>query len=118
MRTKYLEKDIEVDGGVKPATVDVAAKAGANMIVSGSGVSKTSAATLQSFFHLISGKRREDLNKKREMLLSSHNNAFHFAFVNAYILFVLLVVLLTCSGLFCAFFLCAMWYCPCALIFT
>jgi len=40
VRTKYLEKDIEVDGGVKPATVDVAAKAGANMIVSGSGVFK------------------------------------------------------------------------------
>ena|ERR1719424_887832 len=40
VRAKYIEKDIEVDGGVKPATVDEVAKAGANMIVSGSGVFK------------------------------------------------------------------------------
>ena len=32
--------DIEVDGGLKPATIDMAAKAGANMIVSGSGIFK------------------------------------------------------------------------------
>jgi len=40
LREKYPKMDIEVDGGVKPATVDAAAKAGANLIVSGSGVYK------------------------------------------------------------------------------
>ena len=40
LREKHPKLDIEVDGGVKPATVDEAAKAGANMIVSGSGVFK------------------------------------------------------------------------------
>ena len=40
IREKHKEKDIEVDGGLKPATVNAAAKAGANMIVSGSGVFK------------------------------------------------------------------------------
>lgn len=40
VRQKHAEKDIEVDGGLKPATVDAAARAGANMIVSGSGVFK------------------------------------------------------------------------------
>ncbi|CAE7256197.1 unnamed protein product [Symbiodinium pilosum] len=40
VRAKYPDKDIEVDGGVKVHTVDEAAKAGANMIVSGTGVYK------------------------------------------------------------------------------
>jgi len=40
IRAKYPNLDIEVDGGVKPKTVDMAAKAGANLIVSGSGVYK------------------------------------------------------------------------------
>ena len=41
VRELYPHMDIEVDGGVKPgATVESAAKAGANMIVSGSGVFK------------------------------------------------------------------------------
>jgi ribulose-phosphate 3-epimerase len=40
LREKYPDMDIEVDGGVKPATVQAAAEAGANMIVSGSGVYK------------------------------------------------------------------------------
>jgi len=40
LREKHPELDIEVDGGLKPSTVDEAAKAGANMIVSGSGVFK------------------------------------------------------------------------------
>lgn len=40
LRAAYPNLDIEVDGGVKPNTVDMAAKAGANLIVSGSGVYK------------------------------------------------------------------------------
>lgn len=40
LRKAYPYMDIEVDGGVKPQTVDMAAKAGANLIVSGSGVYK------------------------------------------------------------------------------
>jgi ribulose-phosphate 3-epimerase len=40
LREKYPDLDIEVDGGVKPQTVQAAAEAGANMIVSGSGVYK------------------------------------------------------------------------------
>jgi ribulose-phosphate 3-epimerase len=40
VREKHSSKDIEVDGGLKPATIDIAAKAGANMIVSGSGIFK------------------------------------------------------------------------------
>ncbi|KAG7358527.1 ribulose-phosphate 3-epimerase [Nitzschia inconspicua] len=40
LRKAYPDLDIEVDGGVKPTTVDMAAKAGANLIVSGSGVYK------------------------------------------------------------------------------
>jgi ribulose-phosphate 3-epimerase len=40
IRAAYPKLDIEVDGGVKPETVDMAAKAGANLIVSGSGVYK------------------------------------------------------------------------------
>mmetsp|Transcript_13620 Transcript_13620/g.15502 ORF Transcript_13620/g.15502 Transcript_13620/m.15502 type:complete len:229 (-) Transcript_13620:747-1433(-) len=40
VRKAYPNLDIEVDGGVKPATIDKAAAAGANLIVSGSGVYK------------------------------------------------------------------------------
>lgn len=40
VRIQYPLKDIEVDGGVKSHNVDEAAKAGANMIVSGTGVFK------------------------------------------------------------------------------
>ena len=40
IRERYPNMDIEVDGGVKPATIEHVAKAGANLIVSGSGVYK------------------------------------------------------------------------------
>eukprot|EP00127_Corallochytrium_limacisporum_P007193 Clim_evm66s243 gene=Clim_evmTU66s243 len=40
LRQKYPTKDIEVDGGLGPSTIDAAAKAGANMIVAGSSVYK------------------------------------------------------------------------------
>jgi len=40
IRAAYPNLDIEVDGGVKPQTIDMAAEAGANLIVSGSGVYK------------------------------------------------------------------------------
>uniref|UniRef100_T1ISQ6 Origin recognition complex subunit 4 n=1 Tax=Strigamia maritima TaxID=126957 RepID=T1ISQ6_STRMM len=38
LRQHYKELDIEVDGGVGPATIDACAEAGANMIVSGSAI--------------------------------------------------------------------------------
>jgi len=39
-RKAFPTLDIEVDGGLGPKTIDVAAKAGANMIVAGSAVFK------------------------------------------------------------------------------
>ena len=42
LRKKYPHLDIEVDGGLGLATIDFAAKAGANMIVSGTAVVKAS----------------------------------------------------------------------------
>lgn len=41
LRTNYKVLDIEVDGGVGESTIEVAAQAGANMIVSGSAVIKS-----------------------------------------------------------------------------
>lgn len=38
LRSKYPELNIEVDGGIGPATIDQAADAGANVIVAGSAV--------------------------------------------------------------------------------
>lgn len=40
LRQKFPTLDIEVDGGLGPDTIDEAAKAGANMIVSGSAIFK------------------------------------------------------------------------------
>jgi ribulose-phosphate 3-epimerase len=40
LRQLFPEKDIEVDGGLNPTTVEHASKAGANMIVAGSSVFK------------------------------------------------------------------------------
>lgn len=38
LRERYPELNIEVDGGIGPATIDQAADAGANVIVAGSAV--------------------------------------------------------------------------------
>jgi ribulose-phosphate 3-epimerase len=38
LRKKYPSLDIEVDGGLGPSTIDVAASAGANCIVAGSSI--------------------------------------------------------------------------------
>ena len=38
LRQRYPDLDIEVDGGLGPATIDQAADAGANVIVAGSAV--------------------------------------------------------------------------------
>ena len=40
LRAQYPTLDIEVDGGLNEKTIDTAAEAGANVIVSGSGVFK------------------------------------------------------------------------------
>ncbi|KAF4319462.1 hypothetical protein BBO99_00005287 [Phytophthora kernoviae] len=68
-REKYPTKDIEVDGGLGPSTIDAAAKAGANMIVAGSSVFKaadTKAVILQmrhSVEKYGNGKSHEQLTK-------------------------------------------------------
>jgi len=41
IRSQYPDLDIEVDGGVGPASIDQCAKAGANMIVSGTAITKS-----------------------------------------------------------------------------
>lgn len=41
LRARFPDKDIEVDGGLGPNTVDQAAEAGANMIVAGSAVTSS-----------------------------------------------------------------------------
>lgn len=38
LRTRYPDLNIEVDGGLSGSTIDVAAEAGANVIVAGSAV--------------------------------------------------------------------------------
>ncbi|KAI0094948.1 Ribulose-phosphate 3-epimerase [Irpex rosettiformis] len=38
LRTRFPEKDIEVDGGVGPKTIDVCADAGSNVIVAGTAI--------------------------------------------------------------------------------
>lgn len=67
LRANYPEKDIEVDGGLGPATIAAAAEAGANMIVAGSSVFSSSApaqviATLRrTVERLGNGKKEEEL---------------------------------------------------------
>ena len=40
LRAAYPDLDIQVDGGLSPATIDVAAAAGANVVVAGSAIFK------------------------------------------------------------------------------
>ena len=40
LRNKFPQLNVQVDGGINVDTIDAAAKAGANIIVSGSGVFK------------------------------------------------------------------------------
>eukprot|EP00980_Cylindrotheca_fusiformis_P006274 scaffold1340_cov122-Cylindrotheca_fusiformis.AAC.17 len=67
IRAACPDLDIEVDGGVKPKTVDMAAAAGANLIVSGSGVYKAEDMALsihtmhRSVEKLGNGKKEADL---------------------------------------------------------
>ena len=71
LRAAYPKLDIEVDGGLKPATIDAAAKAGANMIVSGSGVykaddmAKSISIMKRSIEKYGCGKSEEDLSPLR-----------------------------------------------------
>ncbi|XP_063533266.1 ribulose-phosphate 3-epimerase [Cydia strobilella] len=63
LREHYPLLDIEVDGGVGPSTIDCCAKAGANMIVSGSAVigAQDQAATIK----LLRNSVQEAISKER-----------------------------------------------------
>lgn len=41
LRILFPDKDIQVDGGVAPSSIDQVAKAGANVIVAGSAIFKS-----------------------------------------------------------------------------
>lgn len=57
LRENYPNLDIEVDGGVGPATIDACAKAGANMIVAGTAIIKADdqAAVIRQLKHSVEG---------------------------------------------------------------
>ncbi|XP_048007451.1 ribulose-phosphate 3-epimerase [Leguminivora glycinivorella] len=63
LRENYPLLDIEVDGGVGPSTIDCCAKAGANMIVSGTAVigAQDQAATIK----LLRNSVQEAISKKQ-----------------------------------------------------
>lgn len=69
MRAAFPALDIEVDGGLGPSTIDIAAKAGANMIVAGSSVFKAENPALailemrNSVERLGNGKSEAELTK-------------------------------------------------------
>ncbi|KAI8424171.1 hypothetical protein MSG28_002761 [Choristoneura fumiferana] len=64
LRDNYPLLDIEVDGGVGPATIDCCAKAGANMIVSGTAVigAQDQSATIK----LLRNSVQEAINKNQQ----------------------------------------------------
>lgn len=74
VRAKFPDIDIEVDGGVKPATVDAAAKAGANLIVSGSGVFKA-ADMAESISTMKRSVEQHGQGKKSSELSPLHKDA-------------------------------------------
>lgn len=70
-RARWPDKDIQVDGGLAVDTIDVAAKAGANMIVAGSAVFKGCPAEVisilkRSIERYGNGKKDEDLSELRK----------------------------------------------------
>lgn len=58
LRAKFPALNIQVDGGLGPANIDVAAKAGANVIVAGTSVFKSAdpAAAIATLRHAIDAK--------------------------------------------------------------
>ncbi|XP_055531285.1 ribulose-phosphate 3-epimerase [Wyeomyia smithii] len=60
LRENYPNLDIEVDGGVGPATIDACAKAGANMIVSGTAIIRADdqAAVIRQLKHSVNSAIR------------------------------------------------------------
>ena len=63
LRKRYPDLDIEVDGGLGPATIDQAADAGANVIVAGSAVfgAKDPADVIRQLKEAV-GRRQHKLN--------------------------------------------------------
>ena len=59
LRARYPKLDIQVDGGISPATIDEAASAGANVVVAGSAVfgSDDPARTILELRTSLSSKR-------------------------------------------------------------
>lgn len=63
LRNAHPTLDIEVDGGLGPATIEQAAKAGANMIVAGSSCFKPNSDTRETIAHLRKSVESHGLGK-------------------------------------------------------
>ncbi|XP_015904398.1 ribulose-phosphate 3-epimerase [Parasteatoda tepidariorum] len=61
LRSAYKNLDIEVDGGVGPNTIDLCAEAGANLIVSGTAITKSN--TPEEVIKLLRNSVKKCLNK-------------------------------------------------------
>ncbi|KAJ3178094.1 hypothetical protein HK101_010156 [Irineochytrium annulatum] len=62
LRTRYPHKDIEVDGGLGPDTIDAATSAGANVIVAGTSVFKSKVP--RDTIELLRGSVRKNVTEK------------------------------------------------------